>query len=76
MNIKTIKSPYQNQLSLHSCVHQAGHFQVSNPYGPPYACDNNPHQKGFVGIDADFLFHPAKKIREASYRCAFQKKIL
>lgn len=42
-------------------MHQAGHFQVSNLCGPPYACGSNPHQKGFVGTGVDFLFRPAKK---------------
>lgn len=55
-------------------MHQAGRFQVSNLCGPPYACDSNPHQKGFVGTVVDFLFHPTKKKQRGNLKVYLSKE--
>lgn len=66
--------PYQSRLSWHSCVHQAGRFRVSNLCGPPYACDNNPRQKGSAGTDVDFPFRPTRKKQKKHFKLCLSRK--
>lgn len=46
---------YQNQLSLHSCVHPAARSLASGPCAPPCACGSNPLQRGSAGKGGESL---------------------
>lgn len=46
---------YQNQLSLHSCVHPAARSLASGPCAQPCACGSNPLQTGSAGKGVELL---------------------